>query len=179
MFKPLSTIKTTLAWHIVLAIVLIALTNSPVFANPRIAVFNIELNDISALPETPEELARTASFKPLLEEALQADGNIAIVPVKNDVVATANAGFGYLLRFHDLAATLGKSFGSDWVILGQHSKDSFLYSDMLIQLVNVKTQTLAARYTLELKGNHSEVSKRAMQALAVKIQATLQGYQKS
>jgi hypothetical protein len=179
MFKPLLTIKTSLAWHAVCAMVLIALTNSPVLANPRIAVFNIELNDISALPKTPEELARTASFKPLLEEALKAGGNIAIVPINNEVVVTANAGFGYLLRFHDVVATLGKAFGADWVILGQHSKDSFLYSDMLIQLVNVKTQTLAARYTLELKGNSREVSERAMQALAFKIQATLQGYHKS
>ncbi len=123
-------------------------------------------------------MIRTASFKALLEAALKASGKSEIIPIKHEAVISENADLGYLMRFHDVAAKLGKSFGADWVILGQHSKDSFLYSDVLIQLVNVKTQTLAARYTIELKGNHAAVSKHAMDTLAAKIQATLQGYEK-
>lgn len=148
--------------------------NNPVFANPQIAVLAIELDDVSVLPRTPQELARTASFKPLLEAALIEGGNIEIMPINTKTVATENAGFGYLFKFHDLAAKLGQSFHADWVVLGQHSKHSFLYSDLMVQLVNVKTQTLEAFYTLELKGNNAQVTQRAMQSLAIKIQKTLQ-----
>jgi hypothetical protein len=178
MFKPLLTTKTSRAWRALRNIFWMLLASGSVIANPRIAVFSIELNDISALPKTPEELVRTASFKPLLEDALKAGGEIEIMPINIKAVAAENAGFGYLLRFHDVAAKLGKSFGADWVIVGQHSKDSFLYSDVLMQLVNVKAKILAARYMIELKGNNKEVSQRAMQALAIKIQATLKGYEK-
>jgi Protein of unknown function (DUF2380) len=156
-----------------IAFSLLLLLHSNVQANQRVAVLDIELNDYSALPKTPAELARTTSFKPLLETALKAGSDIAIMPIKSEAVALENGGFGYLLRFHEVVAKLGKSFGADWVVLGQHSKDSFLYSDLLIQLVNVKTGTLAARYTLELKGNNADVTQHAMDALALKIEATL------
>ncbi len=33
-----------------------------------------------------------------------------------------------LFSHHDLAAKLGKQFGADWVIVGQHSNPSFLFS---------------------------------------------------
>jgi len=49
--------------------------SSSVFASQRIAVLNFELNDLTELPNIPAELARTASFKPLLEKELQQNGN--------------------------------------------------------------------------------------------------------
>jgi len=44
----------------------------PVNAAPRIAILNFELLDETLLPNTPEELTRTASMKPLLEQGHQA-----------------------------------------------------------------------------------------------------------
>ena len=40
------------------------------YAAQRIAILNFELNDITSLPNTPQEQARTASFRPLLEQAM-------------------------------------------------------------------------------------------------------------
>ena len=45
------------------------LLGSPAFAGTRIAVLDFELNDLTLLPRTPEELARTAGVAPSLREA--------------------------------------------------------------------------------------------------------------
>lgn len=111
---------------------------------------------------------RTASLKKLLEGALKGLGGIDI-----NTVSTANAGVGYLFQHPDIVAKLGKSFGADWVVIGQHFKASFLYSDVVVQLIKVSTQTRSASYAVELKGNGVAVSKRSMQALAIKLLETL------
>ncbi|MDP2178050.1 DUF2380 domain-containing protein [Methylicorpusculum sp.] len=76
---------------------------------------------------------------------------------------------------HDLAAKLGEQFGADWVIVGQHSKPSFLYSYLIANLVEVKSQKLVSRFEIELKGNHARVTQHGVAALADKIANRLIG----
>jgi len=45
-----------------------------------------------------------------------------------------------------------------WIVVGQHSKHSFLCSYLMVHLVNVKTQKLAGDFPTELKGTHQKVS---------------------
>jgi hypothetical protein len=150
-----------------LAIVLLLSGNAG--AAPRIAILDFELNDITSMPNTPQELLRTASIQPLLEQAIRQSGNYEIVRLKTEDQQAANSSFGYLFRFDDLAAKLGEQFGADWVIVGQHSKPSFLFSYLMAHVINVKNQTLAASYAIELKGNHEKVTQRAVKSLANKI----------
>ena len=145
-------------------------------AAPRIAVLSFELNDITSLPNTSRERQRTASIRPLLEKALTLTGDYQIVEISREAQASANSGFGYLYRFHDLAAKLGAEAGVDWVIVGQHSKPSFLFSYLMTQLIDVKTGKLSASYEIELKGNHEKVTQHAVSALAKKIQDTVSSH---
>ncbi|MDD4915484.1 MAG: DUF3280 domain-containing protein [Methylococcales bacterium] len=141
---------------------------------PGIAVLDFELNDITSLPNTIQERQRTASFRPLLEAALSQAGDYRIVTVDTAEQADANPGFGYLFRFGDLAADLGAQAGADWVVVGQHSKPSFLYSYLMVHLVNVKNRAQVANFDIELKGNHHKVSQHAARAMADKIHRFLQ-----
>jgi len=143
---------------------------------PRIAVLDFELNDITSLPNTPAERQRTATMAPLLSEALSRAGDYQIAAIDADSQKAANASFGYLFRFHDLAAQLGQRQGVDWIIVSQHSKPSFLFSYLWVYLIDVKKQVSVARYDIELKGNHSKVTQHGIEALAEKIEATLAGY---
>ena len=138
-------------------------------AAPRIAILNFELNDITSLPNTPQEQLRTASIRPLLEQALEQTGDFEIIPITPEDQLAANSSFGYLFRFNDLAAKLGKQYGADWIVVSQHSKPSFLFSYLMSQVINVKTKTLVARYDIELKGNHEKVTHRGVKLLAGKI----------
>jgi hypothetical protein len=156
---------------IVLSFLLLSINTG--YAAQRIAVLNFELNDITSLPNTPAEQQRTASFAPLLVKALSRTADHEIVQVSVKEQKYANAGFGYLFRFHDVAAQLGKKFGADWVIVGQHSKPSFLYSHLMAHVIHVGTGQLVADYDIELKGNHTKVTERAVSKLAGEITDTL------
>ncbi|WP_019867089.1 DUF2380 domain-containing protein [Methylovulum miyakonense] len=150
------------------------LPGTVVHAAQRIAVLAFELNDLTSLPNTPQEQVRTASIRPLLEAAIrQADDGYETVPVSPQAQAMANGSFGYLFRFHDLAAKLGGQAQADWVVVGQHSKPSFLFSYLMAHVINVKTGMLAASFDVELKGNHEAVTRHGAVALAKKIKGAI------
>lgn len=151
----------------------IMLLSSNAEAVPRIAILSFELNDITSLPNTPQEQLRAASMQPLLEQALSQSGEYEIIHIKPEAQLAANSSFGYLFRFNDLAARLGEQQGADWIVVSQHSKPSFLFSYLLAHLINVKTQTLAASFAIELKGNHEKVTQRGVSSLAKKINALI------
>ncbi|MEE9397363.1 MAG: DUF2380 domain-containing protein [Methylococcales bacterium] len=142
-------------------------------ADPRIAILDFELIDITSLPNTPKELIRTASIKPLLEQALHQEGDYDVVQIDPNTQKVANSGQSYLFRFHDIAAKLGDPLDADWIIVGQHSKPSHLISYLMVNLVNVKTGNLEARYAIELKGTHAKVTKRGVIRLAMEIIDTI------
>ncbi len=139
----------------------------------RIAILNFELSDITSLPNTAEEQQRTASLRPLLAQALQPMADYEIITINAQIEANANASVGYLFNFDDLAAKLGKQAGADWIIVGRHSKPSFLYSYLLAHLVQVKNPSAVARFAIELKGNHQKVTQRGINKLADKIQLAI------
>jgi hypothetical protein len=142
-------------------------------AVPLIAVLEFELNDITSLPNTPAEIARTSSMAPMLMEALSPSGAYQIAFVDAATQKAANASFGYLFRFHDLAADLGLQQGVDWILVSQHSKPSFLFSYLWVYLIDVKKRAAVARYDIELKGSHQKVTQHGIASLAGKIRATL------
>jgi hypothetical protein len=153
--------------------VILSVTFCTSHAATRIAVLDFELNDITALPNTPTEQQRTASMQNLLEQALVKNGDYEIIHISHEEQGKANSSFGYLFRFDDLAAKLAEQFGADWVVVSQHSKPSFLYSYMLAHLINVKTQKQVASYGIELKGNHEIVTEHGVKSLAKKINESL------
>ncbi|MDP2903024.1 MAG: DUF2380 domain-containing protein [Methylovulum sp.] len=153
------------------------LSGNAVYAAQRIAVLAFELNDITSLPNTPQEQIRTASIQPLLEAAIRKTGeDFETVHINPQAQTAANGSFGYLFRFHDLAASLGEQTHADWVIVGQHSKPSFLYSYLRAHVINVKTKTLAASFDIELKGNHETVTQHGVRSLAKKIRGIIDSH---
>ena len=145
----------------------------PANAAPRIAILNFELHDITSLPNVPEELTRTAAMKPLLEQAIGKLGDYEIVHINANDQNAATAGVGYLFTFNDVAAKLGKQYRADWVVIGQHSKPSFLFSYLMAHLVDVKTQNLEGDFPIELKGTDPKVTQRGINALAKKLTARI------
>jgi hypothetical protein len=150
-----------------LLLILMLLSAGQSYANSKIAVLDAELDDGTMLPNVAAEMSRTASFKPLLESALQK--NYQIIAVDKAVQQQANAGKGYLFEHHDLSAKLGQKLGADWVLVLQHRKLSFMYSTLLVHLVNVKTEQLEKNYFAELKGSNQSVTEKSIAALAAKI----------
>lgn len=142
-------------------------------ADTAIAVLDFELNDLTLLPQTPEEQARTASIKPKLEAALRDRGGLRLVSIDGDAAAQANAGFGYLFDHGEAAAHLGREHGADWILVGRLHKPSFLFAYIMAHLVDVRSGTLAGNYIVEVKGPAQQVTTKGVERLAEKIKQTL------
>ena len=150
---------------------LLCFFSSSVVAQPRIAVLDFELRDLTLKPGVPQELERTASVKPLLEEELQKSGyEIIAIPLAAQTQATA--GFGYLFDHHDIAAQLAKHYGADYVIVGRLHKPSFLFVYLMAHLIDVKQQRLMADYLSEVKGAEKKLTLKGVESLVVKINET-------
>ncbi len=159
-----------------LMLLLICAWSSNSFAEPSIALLDFELSDLTSLPNIPAEKRRTASVRPLLEAAMRLQGDYPIMPIPAETQALANPGFGYLFNHEDLAAELGAKLGADWIIVGRHSKPSFLYSHLMVRLVQVKKPSRIIDLDVELKGNHEKVMQRSVNSLANKIHLALVKY---
>ncbi len=146
---------------------------APLHAETTIAILDFELNDLTLLPQTPEELARTASIRPQLEEALRQREGITLIAIDTGASTRANAGFGYLFDHSEAAARLGREHGADWVLVGRLHKPSFLFAYMMANLVDTKSGTLAANYVVEVKGPSEQVTAKGVKRLAEKIGQTL------
>jgi Protein of unknown function (DUF2380) len=144
---------------------------SSAVAQDKIAVLDVELNDISAMPNTAAEIQRTAEFAPLLKQALARGGQFSLVEIAQPAQRQANHDYGFLYQNPDAAAALAKTSGADWVVTAQHSKPSFLFSHLWANLVEVKTGRILAQYNIELKGTHRKVSERSLARLAEKVTA--------
>lgn len=143
----------------------------PVFGQTKIAVLDFELRDLTLLPGIPEELERTASVKPMLEDELTNSG-FEIVHVPLEAQKKARSGFGYLFDHHDLAAQLAKQYDADYVIVGRLHKPSFLFIYLMAHLVDVKNERLIADYLSEVKGAEKKLTRKGVESLTVKINET-------
>ncbi|MGH8601471.1 MAG: DUF2380 domain-containing protein [Gammaproteobacteria bacterium] len=155
------------------AVSLLVLFSFPAFAGMRIAVLDFELNDLTLIPCTPEELERIASVAPLLREALTEKGGYDLVAIDSDTQNEADGSFGYLFDHPHVAAELGRRFGVDWVAVGRVHKPSFLFAYLKVHLVNVKTERIVGDYVVEVKGYLTKLTERATASLANQIDQTI------
>jgi hypothetical protein len=133
-------------------------------------VLDFELNDLTLQPRTPEELERTASIRPLLENALAPASDIRLVGIDAATADRANAGVGYLFDHPEVAARLGDEHGADWVLVGRLHKPSFLFAYLMARLVDTDTGELAEDYIVEVKGQQDVVTAKGVERLAEKIE---------
>lgn len=156
----------------VMLILFMCLTLEDVIAEPRIAVLDFELKDVTLAPRSPAEISRTASIKPMLENELRQSG-YELVSIPEDAQLHATAGVGYLFDHADVAAQLGDKYGADYVIIGRLHKPSFLFFYLMAHLVDVKKETLAGEYIYEVKGGEKKLVAQGVEGIAGKITKTL------
>lgn len=142
-------------------------------ANTRVAVLDFELNDLTLQPNTSEELERTASIKPLLQNALAGKG-FEVVAVDSAVQERADAGFGYLFDHHADAARLGRDVGADTVVVGRLHKASYLFVYLKAHLIDAANGELLGDFVVEIKGPQRKLTARGVETLARQIAGLLE-----
>ncbi len=154
------------------AVYLLLCSTGIAIAQPSVAILDFELRDLTLLPEIPEEIARTASVKPMLEEELQSRG-YSIIAIPLPAQKAASSGFGYLFDHDDVAAELGRRYQADYVVVGRLHKPSFLFMYLMAHVVEVKRGKLIADYLAEVKGGDKRLTKKGVESLAGKISSAL------
>ncbi|MGZ4958907.1 MAG: DUF2380 domain-containing protein [Methylomonas sp.] len=150
----------------------LALLSLNLNAATRLAILDFELKDLTLAPGIPAEIKRTASIKPLLEKELKSAG-YEIVDIPLPAQQAANSGVGYLFDHADVAAQLGEKVGADYVLVGRLHKPSFLFAYLMGNLVRVGDGRWVGKFISESKGPNAELTIKAVESLAVKIDEAL------
>ena len=141
----------------------------------KVMVLDFVLNDLTDLPNPPEELARIAYFNVAFKQKLVDDG-VELVPV-NDKIKTISAAQSatYLFDHTDIAADLAKGSGANYILIGVAMKPTYLFVYPRLLLVDVKTKRKAFTTYVQMEGSWLEQNTTASSAksLAKKVSAEL------
>ena len=141
----------------------------------KVMVLDFPLNDLTDLPNPPEEIARTADFNQYFKQRLADDG-IELVPVTDNIEAVAAAQSAtYLFDHPDIAADLAKGSGADYILIGVAMKPTYLFVYPRLLLVEIATKRKAFTAYVQMEGSWLEKTTTAnsAQRLAEKVSIKL------
>lgn len=142
----------------------------------KVMVLDFSLNDLTDLPNPPEELARIAYFNVAFKQKLVEDG-VEIVPVNDKIKAiSATQSATYLFDHTDIAVDLAEGSGADYILIGVAMKPTYLFVYPRLLLVDVKTKRKAFTSYVQMEGSWLEQNTTASSAksLAKKVSAELE-----
>lgn len=140
-------------------------------ADSKMMVLDFQLNDLTDLPNAPEELARIAYLSSAFKQSLT-DRGVALVAVNDSLKAALSAQSAtYLFEHPDLAAKLAQGSGAEYLILGVALKPTYLFVYPRILLVDIKKQQVifASYVQLESSWLDNNTTARSAQNLANKL----------
>lgn len=141
----------------------------------KVMVLDFPLNDLTDLPNPPEELARIAYFNVAFKQKLVEDG-VEMVPVNDKIKAiSATQSATYLFDHTDIAAGLAEGSGADYILIGVAMKPTYLFVYPRLLLVDVKTKRKAFTSYVQMEGSWLEqnTTTSSAKSLAKKVSAEL------
>lgn len=128
------------------------------FAEPiaKVMVLDFQLNDMTDLPNAPEELERIAYLSSTYKQKL-ADNGVDIVPVNDKLKADiAGQSATYLFDHIPYAAKQAEGSGADYLLIGVALKPTYLFVYPRILLVDIKTQKVVMARAAQLESSWSD-----------------------
>ncbi|MGQ0443350.1 MAG: DUF2380 domain-containing protein [Methylophilaceae bacterium] len=108
--------------------------------NAKVMVLDFQLNDLTDLPNAPEELARIAYLSTIFKQKI-ADSGISVISANDQLkreLPTNSA--TYLFDQPALAAKLAEDSGADFLIMGVALKPTYLFVYPRVLVVDIKTR---------------------------------------
>ncbi|MDO8962577.1 MAG: DUF2380 domain-containing protein [Methylophilus sp.] len=133
-------------------------------ALPKIMVLDFQLNDMTGLPNAPEELERirylTTTYKQKLTE-----NNLQLVPVNEKLLAVIkHQSATYLFDNIETAAELAADSGADYLLINVALKPTYLFVYPRLLLVDIKTKKVVLAKAAQLESSWSDQSTTARTA---------------
>jgi hypothetical protein len=156
---------------------LFAMFTSVAFAAPsaKVMVIDFPLNDLTDLPNPPEEIARISYFNNSFKQKLSDEG-IEVIPVNDQIKATLGVQSAtYLFDHTDIAASMAEGSGADYIIIGVAMKPTYLFVYPRLLLVDIKSKRKVFTAYVQMEGSWLEKDTTASSAknLANKVIAEL------
>ncbi len=130
----------------------------PAQAEPiaKVMVLDYQLNDMTDLPNAPEELERIAYLSSTYKQRL-ADNGVELVPVNEALKnAVANQSPTYLFDNVPNAAKMAEGGGADYLLIGVALKPTYLFVYPRILLVDIKTAEVVMARAAQLESSWSD-----------------------
>jgi hypothetical protein len=145
-----------------LLLMMLVLTNilgAPVSAsepNPKVMVLDFQLNDMTGLPNAPEELKRISFLSSTHKQKL-AEHGLEIVPVNEPLkAAMKNQSATYLFDNVETAAELAKNSGAEYLLISVALKPTYLFVYPRILLVDINTKKVVLAKAAQLESSWSD-----------------------
>jgi hypothetical protein len=143
---------------LLITIYLFGLFSSSAFAEtkPKVIVLDFQLNDLTDLPNAPEELARIAYLSATYKQQLLTMG-VEVLPAndKLDSYLTTQSAT-YLFDNVEHAAILAAGSGADYLLIGVALKPTYLFVYPRILLIDIKTQKVVMAKAAQLESSWSD-----------------------
>lgn len=125
-------------------------------SSAKVMVVDFPLNDLTDLPNPPEELARIAYFNVTFKQQLSDEG-IEVIPMSEQIKAILAAQSAtYLFDHTDIAASMAEDSGADYIIVGVAMKPTYLFVYPRLLLVDIKTKRKAFSAYVQMEGSWLE-----------------------
>jgi hypothetical protein len=149
----------------------------PAHAEPiaKVVVLDYQLNDLTDLPNAPEEIARIALLSSVYKQRLEENG-VELVPANEALLnAVKNESPTYLFDNVPLAARMAEGSGAEYLLIGVALKPTYLFVYPRILLVDIdKAEVVMARAAqLESSWSDDNTTRRTAEKLADDVSAEL------
>jgi hypothetical protein len=145
----------------------------------KVMVLDYQLNDMTDLPNAPEELERIGLLSSIFKQRL-ADNGVELVPVNEALKnAVEKQSPTYLFDNVPNAAKMAEGSGADYLLIGVALKPTYLFVYPRILLVDIRTaEVIMARASqLESSWSDENTTRRTAEKIADMVTAELKALQ--
>jgi hypothetical protein len=123
---------------------------------PKVVVLGFSLNDLTDLPNAPEELKRIELLSKTFKEKLGSKG-VEVLPMSEKAASEfAKHSPTYFYDHTDTAVELNKDTGADYVVIGVALKPTYLFVYPRLLMVDVKTGKVVMSKAAQLESSWSD-----------------------
>lgn len=150
-------------------------------AETQVAVPDMELRNLTMPLSDPQKNADIAAkdarnvalTERLLREGFKKRDGYQLVTITDQAHKKADKGVGFLFDRPEAAANLGEEFGADYIVIGRYHKPTYLFSYIMLRVVDVHSGELLQEFKTEVKGRPQETIPRNIENVMTEIDALL------
>lgn len=162
--------------------VIFPVLNSAYAGSPfKVMVLDFQLNDLTDLPNAPQELERISYLTKVFKEILVQQG-VNIIPVSDKLKADMESQSAtYLFDQIEYVAEVAATSGADFVLIGVALKPTYLFVYPRVLLVDVKQKKVVVSKAFQLESSWTDQNTTANTArkIADAIATAIKGFEEN